>query len=148
MTTSLLFAALWCYVGISAPSVDSTVEIRDLLLNQQTDWNRGDLDAFTKGYWNSPELVFYSGGEISRGYVSMRERYQRRYQSDGKEMGSLAFSGIEVELLGGDSALARGRWQLSFSDGKTAGGLFSLILRKFPEGWRIVHDHSSSDTKN
>jgi ketosteroid isomerase-like protein len=59
-------------------------------------------------------------------------------------MGRLAFSGLEVVVLGPDAALARGRWQLLMSDGKRPGGLFTLILRKLPEGWRIIHDHTSS----
>ena len=64
-------------------------------------------------------------------------------QSDGKEMGHLDFKDIEINMLGPDSAYARGHWQLTMSDGKQPGGLFTLILRKFPEGWRIVHDHTS-----
>ena len=59
-------------------------------------------------------------------------------------MGRLAFTGLEVVMLGPDAALARGRFQLSMSDGKRPTGLFTLILRKRPEGWRIVHDHTSS----
>ena len=59
-------------------------------------------------------------------------------------MGRLAFSGVEVVLLGPDAALARGRWELTMPDGSHPGGLFTLVLRKFPEGWRITHDHTSS----
>ena len=29
-------------------------------------------------------------------------------------------------------------------DGKQPHGVFTLIFRKFPEGWRIVHDHTCS----
>jgi hypothetical protein len=49
---------------------------------------------------------------------------------------------LEIEALGPEAALARGRWQLIRSKDKP-GGVFTLIFRKLPEGWRIVHDHTS-----
>ena len=60
-------------------------------------------------------------------------------------MGRLVFSGLDIEPLGPDAALARGRWQLTMPDGSTPGGLFTVIFRKLPEGWKIVHDHTSAD---
>jgi beta-aspartyl-peptidase (threonine type) len=126
---------------------DDASPIRALLDRQVSDWNRKDLDGFCEGYWKSPKLVFQSGGEKSVGWEAMRDRYRKRYQGEGREMGKLTFRDVEVETLGPDSAFARGRWELALSGGKTAGGLFTLILRKTPEGWKIVHDHTSSDAK-
>jgi beta-aspartyl-peptidase (threonine type) len=57
-------------------------------------------------------------------------------------MGKLTFSGIEVELLGETTAIVRGKWKLVKSK-ETDEGLYSLLLKKKPEGWRIVHDHTS-----
>jgi beta-aspartyl-peptidase (threonine type) len=125
---------------------DPGAAIRALLDRQQADWNRGELDAFLSGYWNSPEVVFQSGGDQNRGFAAVRDRYHRRYKAEGRSMGTLAFSSVEVELLGTEAALARGRWRLILPDGQTTGGLFTLVLRKLPEGWRIVHDHTSSET--
>jgi beta-aspartyl-peptidase (threonine type) len=71
------------------------------------------------------------------------ERYRKRYQAEGREMGKLAFSELDIEMLGPDSALVRGRWQLVTS-AETLGGLFTLIVKKLPDGWRIVHDHTSA----
>ena len=59
-------------------------------------------------------------------------------------MGRVAFSEVEIEPLGADSAFVRGRWGLTMPDGKKPGGLFTLIFRKLPEGWKIVHDHTSA----
>ncbi len=118
--------------------------IRRLLDGQVDDWNRKDLDGFLEGYWHAPGVVFQSGSTRTDGFEAMRQRYRARYQDGGREMGRLAFSGIEVVLLGPDAALARGRWELTMPDGSRPGGLFTLILRKFPEGWRITHDHTSS----
>lgn len=123
----------------------SAEAVRAVLDRQVADWNRGDLDAFLAGYWNSPKVVFQSGGQRYDGWEAMRDRYRRRYQAEGRAMGRLAFSGLDVEPMGPEAVLARGRWQLTMPDGSTPGGLFTVIFRKFPEGWKIVHDHTSAD---
>lgn len=119
--------------------------VRSVLDRQVADWNRGDLDGFLTGYWNSPQVVFQSGGQRYDGFEAMRDRYRRRYRSEGRAMGRLAFSGLDVLPLGPEAALARGRWQLTMPDGSTPGGLFTVIFRKFPDGWKIVHDHTSAN---
>ena len=121
---------------------DTEPAVRAVLEGQQQAWNRGDLDGFMTGYWKDDRLTFYSGDAITRGWQATLDRYRKRYQAEGKEMGKLAFSELQVAQLGADHALVKGRWQLTLKDG-TPGGLFTLILRKRPEGWRIVHDHTS-----
>jgi ketosteroid isomerase-like protein len=125
-----------------APSVRA---VRKVLDRQVADWNKGDLDAFLSGYWNSPKVVFQSGGQRYDGWEAMRDRYRRRYQAEGKAMGRLAFSALEIEPLGPEASMVRGAWRLTMSDGSKPGGLFTLIFRKFPEGWKIVHDHTSAE---
>lgn len=129
------------------PTDDAAKSVRELLDRQVADWNRKDLDGFCAGYWNSPKLVFLSGGEKTEGWTAMRNRYRTRYQGEGREMGTLAFTEVEVEPLAADSAFARGRWELTFADHRKIGGRFTLILRSMDAGWRIVHDHTSSDSK-
>jgi beta-aspartyl-peptidase (threonine type) len=124
---------------------DPICAVRVVLDRQVADWNRGDLDGFLAGYWNSPKVVFQSGGQRLDGWGAMRERYRRRYQAEGRAMGRLAFSGLDIEALGPEAVLARGRWQLTMPDGTAPGGLFTVIFRKLPEGWKIVHDHTSAD---
>jgi beta-aspartyl-peptidase (threonine type) len=123
---------------------DPHASARKLLDMQVEAWNRQDLDGFLAGYWHSPEVVFLSGSDRYDGFEAMRARYRRTYQAEGRAMGQLAFKGLEVIVLARDAVLARGRWQLAMPDGKRPGGLFTLILRRQPEGWRIVHDHTSS----
>ena len=123
----------------------SAQQIRAVLDAQVAAWNRGDLEAFMRGYWHSPQLVFYSGGAVTKGWDETLERYRKRYQSGGAAMGKLTFSDLDIQLLSADSAWVGGRWQLEMRDGKKLGGLFTLIFRKVPNGWRIVHDHTSSD---
>jgi ketosteroid isomerase-like protein len=117
--------------------------IRDLLARQVDSWNRGDLQGFMAGYWKSPELSFISGATETRGWEQTLERYRKKYQGGGKEMGKLDFFDFRVEMLGPQSAFVRGHWHLQMKNGQEPRGLFTLILRKFPEGWRIIHDHTS-----
>ncbi len=117
--------------------------IRQVLVQQQTAWNEGNLEAFMAGYWHSPELSFFSGGTDKRGWDATIERYRQNYQAEGREMGKLTFSDLEIDVLGPDSAWVRGHWQVVTSK-KSPSGLFTLVFKKFPEGWRIVHDHTSA----
>jgi ketosteroid isomerase-like protein len=118
--------------------------IERVLHMQQEAWNRHDLEGFMAGYWNSQELTFFSAGKEQDGWQATIDRYLATYASPGHEMGKLDFSGLRVEVLGQESAFVRGAWKLTMSDGKTPHGLFTLIFRKFPDGWKIVHDHTSA----
>jgi beta-aspartyl-peptidase (threonine type) len=126
---------------------DSVRSVRAVLEQQVADWNKGDLDGFLAGYWNSPKVVFQSGGQRLDGWEAMRDRYRRRYQAEGRAMGRLAFSALDIVPLGPEAVLARGQWRLTMPDGTQPGGLFTVIFRKLPEGWKIVHDHTSVEEK-
>ncbi len=121
---------------------DAKKTIRNVLDAQVAAWNRGDLKGFMATYWNSPELVFFSGKDVTKGWQATYDRFRKRYQAEGREMGKLTFSDVEVEPLGPDAGFVRARWELVTSKEQT-GGLFTLLVRKLPEGWRIVHDHTS-----
>jgi len=128
----------------TTPAVDDA-PLRAVLDAQLAAWNRGDLEAFMQTYWNSPDLVFQSNATTTRGWQATLDRYRKRYLSEGKEMGQLRFDEIAVEVLAPGVGFARGAWRLSFRDGKTAAGRFTLLLRERQEGWRIVYDHSSGE---
>jgi ketosteroid isomerase-like protein len=117
--------------------------VRQVLDDQVKAWNKGDLEGFMKGYWKSPRLTFFSGKDRTQGWQATIERYRKRYQTEGRKMGKLTFSELEIEALGPSQAWARGRWKV-VRDKETLSGLFTLILKKFPDGWRIVHDHTSA----
>jgi ketosteroid isomerase-like protein len=125
----------------SAPPAEA--DIRHLLAGQVEAWNKGDLEGFMNGYWHSPDLTFFSGTTITQGWEPTLQRYRQRYKGEGKEMGRLEFLDLNVDLLDRNAAVVTGKWQLAMSDGKKPGGLFTLILKKMPVGWRIVHDHTS-----
>ncbi|OWK38309.1 YybH family protein [Fimbriiglobus ruber] len=118
-------------------------EIRAVLDAQADAWNAGDLDGFMTGYWNSEELKFYSGGDVTKGWQGTLDRYRRKYQSKDAEMGHLEFTDLEIEVLGPDVAIVRGRWKLTRSKDSPS-GLYTLLIRRFSDGWKIVSDHTSA----
>ena len=118
--------------------------IERVLHKQQEAWNKHDLEGFMAGYWNSQDLTFFSGAKEQNGWQATMDRYLATYASPGHEMGKLDFSNLRIEVLGQQGAFVRGAWKLTMSTGKTPHGLFTLVFRKFPDGWKIVHDHTSA----
>jgi beta-aspartyl-peptidase (threonine type) len=121
---------------------DGEKEIRQVLDDQVAAWNKGDLAGFMAGYWNSKDLTFYSGRDKQQGWEETLQRYKTRYQGEGKEMGTLAFSELEIKLLANDYAVVKGRWKVVMKK-ENLEGLFTLIVRKTDKGWKIIHDHTS-----
>ena len=117
-------------------------EVRAVLDQQARDWNAGDLAGFMKFYAHSEQTRFASGGDISRGWQTVFDRYKAKY-ADRAAMGTLKFSAVEVTPIAPDAAEVFGRWQLTRASDAPS-GLFTLLFRRMPEGWRIVHDHTSS----
>jgi len=121
---------------------NSVAEIQSVLSAQQDAWNRGDIDAFMNGYARSASTVFVSEDEVRRGWETVRDRYRLKY-SDRAKMGTLSFSDIEVTMLSPDAAVVLGSWRLKRANDEPH-GRFTLIFKRLPEGWRIVHDHTSA----
>ena len=119
--------------------------IQELIDQQQSDWNAGNIKAFMQAYWKSEQLTFSSGGKITRGWDATLARYQSRYP-DRQSMGQVAFSQLEFLRLDEGAMQVLGVWNLKRDD-DPIGGRFTLVLRRFAEGWRIVHDHTSIDEK-
>jgi len=116
-------------------------DIRKVMTEQTAAWNSGDIKGFMQGYWNSPELVFVSGANVTKGWQPTLDRYKKNYDSKAK-MGALTFSDLEVDVLSKDAAVVLGSWSLQ-RESDNPHGKFTLIFRKFKDGWKIVHDHTS-----
>ena len=136
----LAFAVLLALVP--ALRADDAADIRKVLDDQVVAWNKSDLAGFMKGYWNSKELTFVSGKDVTRGWQETFDRYKKRYQAEGKEMGKLAFTDVDVKILAPGVAMVTGKFELTLSK-ETPSGRYTLIVKKLDEGWRIVHDHTS-----
>jgi len=116
-------------------------EVRAVLDAQVAAWNRGDVDAFMQGCWKSEKTEFVGSKGVIRGWQGVLDRYRRTYPNQSA-MGKLTFSDLEVTALSPGAALVLGRWQLEREHDRP-GGVFTLVFRRFPEGWRIIHDHTS-----
>ncbi len=117
--------------------------IRQLLDQQTTDWNRGDVDAFMKGYEDSPNTTFV-GQTVQYGYATIRDRYKKLYTTP-TAMGKLTFSHLAIRVLDANYATATGNFHLerTSTGGGNADGIFSLLLKKETTGWKIILDHTS-----
>ena len=148
-TYAVVFAILFVCCGIataqSTPKPSESAAIIAMLNQTAVDWNRGDLDAFAKGYKNSPDILFM-GQTIQHGYGEMLARYRKSYPTRAA-MGDLTFSDLQVQPLDGHFATVTGRFHLerTAAGGGNAGGYFLLVLEKTPAGWKIVRDDTTGD---
>jgi uncharacterized protein (TIGR02246 family) len=131
---------------LAAPSLSQTTPeaaIRHLLDQQTADWNRGDVDAFMKGYEDSPNTTFV-GQTVQYGYATIRDRYKKLYTTPAA-MGKLTFAHLAIRVLDSNYATATGNFHLqrTSAGGGNADGIFSLLLKKEAQGWKIILDHSS-----
>jgi ketosteroid isomerase-like protein len=119
--------------------------IRAVLERQVIAWNEKDLRRFMQGYWQNDNLIFASGGEVMRGWQSALDRYLKNYDTAAK-IGRLNFRIEQIDSLGDGWAKVFGEWEVTRAMEKLS-GLFTLIMERQAEGWRIVHDHTSSAAK-
>jgi ketosteroid isomerase-like protein len=130
--------------AINEPEIETA--IRGVLDEQVRAWNEGDIQKFLVGYARSESLRFASGGEVHRGWDALLQRYNRTYP-DQAAMGRLTFSELDVTVLAKDAGLVFGKWQLD-RENDVPYGYFTLLFSNTKDGWKIVHDHTSSaDTK-
>ena len=129
-----------------SPAVRRNIKIvaavRAVLDAQRDAWNRGDIAGYMAGYSHSADITFLSGDSLIRGWQTVHDRYQRNYSSREK-MGTLTFSDLETTVLSSNMVMVIGRWHLQRSNDQPH-GRFTLIFRNSKQGWRILHDHTSS----
>jgi len=142
MIPILLVLASGCAEKEALLENELKAEIRDEVLEGEAWWNRGSIEGYLGTYWKSPDLRFASGGKVTFGWQQTLDGYLKRYP-DHAAMGRLVFSDLDITILSHESALVFGAWKLERENDQPH-GLFTLLLRRFDEGWRIVHDHTSS----
>jgi beta-aspartyl-peptidase (threonine type) len=110
------------------------------------DWNRGDLDGFMSDYARDSLTGFVSGGRVERGFGWIRDHYAPLFQP-GARRDSLRFESIHARPLGSGFALVTARYVLYRDGATTSSGPFTLVMQRQPDGWKILHDHTSSDPR-
>jgi uncharacterized protein (TIGR02246 family) len=141
--TALLFCAAAIAQSAPVQTTKDTAAIEQVLHEQETAWNRGDVETFMRGYKDSPSTTFI-GKTLSHGFQPILERYKTAYATRAA-MGTLDFSELEVRMLGSDYAVVTGTYHLARTTegGGEARGLFSLIFEREADGWKIILDHTS-----
>jgi ketosteroid isomerase-like protein len=119
-------------------------EIRSVLDKQTADWNRGDIEAFAKGYKNSPDILFM-GSPIDKGYSAMVARYHKIFSTPEK-MGVLSFTELEIQPLDERFVTVTGHFHLerTVAGGGNADGYYLLVMEKTVEGWKIIRDATTN----
>ena len=126
---------------------DSKDQILSILSAQVDAWNEGDLKKFMQTYWKSDKLTFSSSGKTTHGWQPTLDNYKKSY-SPPKEMGKLHFDELKIMMIESKSALVLGNWHLKMKDDTKLDGNFSLVVKQFDDGWKIIHDHSSTLKKD
>ncbi|NIW35235.1 MAG: DUF4440 domain-containing protein [Gemmatimonadetes bacterium] len=125
---------------VDAASLDATVD--SLLRASERAWNGGDLDGFLHWYAGGSETSFMRSRGPIYGWETIRDLYAPRFEP-GADRDSLRFEDVATRPLGPGLGLATFRYVLFRGDSTTSNGIVTLVLAEGPEGWRIVHDHSS-----
>jgi ketosteroid isomerase-like protein len=153
LTALFCLSANPCSIAQTAPSAAVSAaaegEIHTAINAQTEAWNRADISTFMQAYEDSPDTTFI-GATLGKGYQPIRERYMRNY-TNAEQMGKLTFSDLDVRLLPSgcgkfEIALVTGKFHLertAHGDAKKDDGIFSLVWRKGPHGWKIILDHTS-----
>jgi ketosteroid isomerase-like protein len=128
-------------VQISFAQNSNVKAIQSILDNQAKAWNKGDLETFMVGYLHSDSLVFIGKSGPTYGYENTLANYKKEYP-DKSHMGNLNFDIVSIKPLNADHYFVIGKWFLTRTVGDI-NGVFTLVLRKTKDGWKIISDHSS-----
>jgi len=127
---------------LSAQENKDISTVKSILFRQQSDWNKGDIDAFMNGYWESDQLKFVGATGVTYGYEATLKNYYKRYP-DRAAMGKLTFGIKSVEKLSRKAIMLVGTWDLDRTSGPI-GGHFTLIWKKIKGDWVVIADHTSA----
>lgn len=123
------------------PAGGDEAAILSLLDKQNAAWNRGDLEEFMRGYWESDSLMFVGKSGVTYGWTNTLNNYKKGYP-DTAAMGKLTFTNIKVKRLSKKYYFIVGKWYLKRSIGDVSGH-YNLLMEKINGRWVIVADHSS-----
>ncbi len=116
--------------------------VDSLLSESENSWNGGDLDGFLYWYKRGEQTSFMGAEGPIYGWETIRSRYAPRFEP-GADRDSLRFEDLQTRPLAPWLGLATARYVLFQADSITSQGIFTLVLERTTEGWRIIHDHTS-----
>ena len=136
----LTLLSLFTLSSLNAQNKDEKI-IRSILSDQTTQWNKGNIEGFMKGYWDNDSLLFIGQNGPKYGFKTTLENYKKNYP-DTVAMGKLSFNILKVQQLSADYYFVLGKWMLQRSIGNLDGH-YTLLFRRINKKWLIVSDHSS-----
>src|SRR3954468_12841304 len=77
---------------------DDVWAIRKMLIAQVVEWNKGNIDGYMKGYWESDSMLFIGSKMRAYGYNATLKRYKEAY-ADADHMGKLASKITSMQQL-------------------------------------------------
>jgi uncharacterized protein (TIGR02246 family) len=113
--------------------------VQNVLKSLEAAWNAHDARAYTDNYWHSADLTVFDDGQVSKGWDAVFAANVKNFKDNPS---TLTISQVQAQLVGTSTAYATGAWQVAGADGKPQQGLFTLILRKFGNAWKIIHDQA------
>lgn len=127
------------FMSMAQPNAEKAV--RNILAEQSTAWNKGDIEGFMKGYWKNDSLMFIGKSGVTYGWSNTLNNYKKGYP-DAAAMGQLTFTILKVKSLSDQYQQVVGKWHLQRAQGNLEGH-FTLLFQKINEQWVIIMDHSS-----
>ena len=112
-----------------------------MLAAQITEWNKGNVEGYMHGYWDSDSLVFIGKNGPTYGYKPTLERYKKAYPGQ-EAMGQLTSTIVSIKRLSDKYYFIVGKWALERRAGNLNGS-YTLLLEKKDKHWVIINDHSS-----
>ena len=149
-TVFLLVALCASFISLAAQNgqqmkvmPQAELDVVKVMMAQERAWNAGNLQGFLDTYKHSPDIIVISNG-LARGFDDLEATYKRNYP-DRASMGTLNFSDLEPHLLDDHFATATGKYLLERAKNKggNVSGIFSLVLEKTADGWRVILDHTT-----
>ncbi len=137
-----LLALTTLTLSLAAAPPPGATAIRQTLAREAAAWNRGDIRGFMSAYWDSDQTQFIGAGGITLGWKAVLDHYLKAYPNPAA-MGRLTFSGVQVTVLDPGAAYVVGHYRLDRAHDHPE-GVFTLLFRRFPQGWRIVSDHTTA----
>jgi ketosteroid isomerase-like protein len=137
----LLTAICLVFALASSGQSKDEISIRHILDEQTKAWNKGDINGFMKGYWESDSLMFIGKSGVTYGWTNTLNNYKKGYP-DTAAMGKLFFDILLIKPISPEYYQIVGKWFLKRSIGDV-GGHYTLLFRKIKGRWVIISDHSS-----